>query len=499
VSDLAALLDRPAVHAPERPALIIDDGTVWSYQELRDVTDRWAAALAAAGVGPGDRVALADRAGVRSTAVTLAAVHLGAATAQLNPQLTRTELAHLVEVSRCASVAVASDDAAPALSAALGPGAEVLNDLPAVDSRPVLSPPRDGGGSRDALVLFTSGTTGLPKAVPVTGDALMARMSAYRLPFAADRPPNTSIMCVPSFHIGGMLGLLLNLFGGDTTVVQPRFDAGRWLALVEEHRVASAFLVPAMLARVLDHPDLDGTDLSSLRTIGYGAAAAPVGLVRRAMEALPDVGFANVFGQTETLGAYTTLLPADHHDPQRIGSVGRPLPGVEVRVVDPVTGGDLGNDAVGELWVRSTQNVVAVDGTDGWYATGDLARRDGDGYLYPVGRLSETINRGGEKFAPAEVADALRTHPAVADVAVAGVPDDEMGQRVGVLAVPAVDAAGTLTLRDLRDHCRSTLAPFKLPEVLVVVDALPVNDLGKLPRQAVTALIVEHAERGDTR
>jgi long-chain acyl-CoA synthetase len=280
-----------------------------------------------------------------------------------------------------------------------------------------------------------------------------------------------------------MLGLLLALYGGDTTVVLPRFDAGRWLELVEQHRVASAFLVPTMLARILDHPQASTADLSSLRSVSYGAAAAPVALVRRAMETWPHVGFANTFGQTETLGGYTSLTPDDHRDPSRIGSVGKALPGVEVRVVDPATGADLPDGDVGELWVRSAQNVV-----EGWLHTGDLARREPDGYIYPSGRMSETINRGGEKFAPSEIADAVRTHPAVADVVVAGVADEEMGERVGV-AIVARPGASAPGLEELREWCRGRLAPFKLPERLVVVDVLPYNELGKLPRRAVAALI----------
>ena len=495
MADLSGLLGAPARDDPDRPALVMDDGTVHSYGALDGLARSWAATLAGAGVGGGDVVTLADRSGARGTAVTVAASMLGAATAQVNPLLTGSELVQLVRVAGCGPVAVAGSDAAAALTGALGPAGRVLGD------------PRGGGdpaggtvpvpalaGDRDVLVLFTSGTTGLPKAVPVTNDALMARMGAYRTPFDRARAPGVSLMCVPSFHIGGMLGLLLNLYGGDTTVVMPRFDAGRWLALVQEHRVASAFLVPAMLARVLDHPELASTDVSSLRTIGYGAAAAPVDLVRRAMERFPDVGFANVFGQTETLGAYATLAPADHHDPRRIGSVGRPLPGVEVRVVDPVSGDGVAPDEVGELQVRTAQTVTSAEQSDGWFATGDLARQDRDGYLYPVGRLSETINRGGEKFSPVEVAGALRTHRAVAEVAVAGIPDAEMGERVGAAVVVAAGAAAP-TLADLRAHCRATLAPFKLPEVLAVVDELPVNDLGKLPRRAVRALIVDRASR----
>ncbi len=257
---------------------------------------------------------------------------------------------------------------------------------------------------------------------------------------------------MPSFHVGGMLGLLVSLYSGETTVIQPRFDAGGWLSLVATQRVNSAFLVPTMLARILDHPDLDTTDVSSLHAVAYGAAAAPVELVRRAMAQWPDVAFANVFGQTETLGAYTTLSAADHHDPARAGSVGRPLPGVEVRVVDPDTGGDLGADGVGELWVRSPQNLATGTDAEGWLHTGDLARQDADGYLFPIGRRSDGINRGGEKFTPNEVAEILRQHPAVGDVVVVGLPDPEMGERVGVAVVVAA-GRDEPTLDELRQWC----------------------------------------------
>jgi acyl-CoA synthetase (AMP-forming)/AMP-acid ligase II len=344
--------------------------------------------------------------------------------------------------------------------------------------------PANDVDERDGLVLFTSGTTGLPKAIGITQGRLSARITGVATPFRHDVPPTVSMMTVPFFHVGGAIGVLGNLYAGNTYVVQDRFDAGEWLRLVQEHRVTSTFMVPTMLQRILDHPDFGSTDLTSLSAIAYGAAAAPITLMRRAMAALPHVGFANVFGQTETLGAYTTLVPDDHRDPARVGSVGRPLPGVEIRVVDPDTGADVEPGAVGELWVNTSQNV-----TDGWLQTGDLARQDADGYIYPTGRLKDTINRGGEKFGPIEVEEAIRTHPAVSDVAVAGVADDEMGQRVGA----AVVASSPLTLDELRSHCRNHIAYFKLPERLRVVDAIPYSDTGKVNRSRLAALIADEA------
>ena len=493
MTNIAAVLDRPAELMADRPALILDDGSVCTYGQLRDQTRRWAATLAARGIGPGQTVALADWGGVRSTAVTLAAAGLGAASAQMNPLLTSTELAQLVAVSGGATVAVADRDATAAMTAALGPGGVVLAepDADPADTDQGWS----AGRARDALILFTSGTTGLPKPVGVSHDALLARMSAYRRPFDPDRRAGVSLMCVPSFHVGGMLGLLVSLYSGETTVIQPRFDAGVWLSLVAGQRVNSAFLVPTMLARILRSPRPGHHRRLQPASRGLRGRGRPGELVHRAMAQWPEVAFANVFGQTETLGAYTTLSADDHHDPARAGSVGRPLPGVEVRVVDPVTGQDVASNEVGELWVRSPQNVAAGSDAAGWLQTGDLARQDADGYLFPLGRRSDGINRGGEKFTPHEVAEVLRQHPAVGELVVVGMPDPEMGERVGV-AVVVADGHDAPTLDELRQWCTGRLAPFKRPEVLAVVDVLPSNELGKLPRAMAVDLIRQASPGG---
>ncbi|MBX9640093.1 MAG: fatty acid--CoA ligase family protein, partial [Mycobacteriaceae bacterium] len=401
--------------------------------------------------------------------------------ALMNPALTAAELRALVANAGCCAVAVAGDAVADrlpgsvtALTAAelLGPGTP--------------GPPDTAGDDEDrpAMVLFTSGTTGLPKTVDIGARQLAARLSRTSQPFSPDRPPTPVMMCVPYFHVGGSLGLLASLYSGNTLVVQQRFDAGEWLRLVSRHRVTGMFLVPTMLHRILDHPDFAATDLSSLAAVTYGAAAAPAALVRRALAALPKVAFSNVFGQTETLGTYANLTPEDHHDPARAGSVGRPLPGVEVRVVDPVTGADVEPGAVGELWVNSPVNTVA-----GWLRTGDLGRVDADGYIFLSGRLRDTINRGGEKFGPIEVEEALRSHPAVSDVAVAGVSDDELGQRVGA----AVVTRAPVKLEELRTHCRGLIAYFKLPERLAVVDDIPYNATGKVDRRRLAELITERS------
>jgi acyl-CoA synthetase (AMP-forming)/AMP-acid ligase II len=480
--NIGTITDAAAIGDPDRVALIISKDTI-GYGQLAAAVQRCAAGLTANGVAAGSRVAVVDGGSLLSIASVLAAPRIGAAAALMNPALTTPELRALMQNAGCADVAVAGDAYAARLQEAgasrVLTAADLLSDspIPAAKTAAEID-------DRDAVVLFTSGTTGLPKAVGITTRQLSARIRGMGQAFRADSRPTVAMMCVPFFHVGGSLGMLASLYSGNTSVVQERFDAAEWLRLVPEHRVRMAFLVPTMLQRILDHRDFTNTDLTSLIAIAYGAAAAPVPLVRRAMAALPHVAFANVFGQTETLGAYTSLLPEDHRDPNRVGSVGKPLPGVEVRVVDPDTGADVEAGVVGELWVNTSQNV-----TEGWLHTGDLARRDTDGYIYPSGRLSDTINRGGEKFGPIEVEEALRTHPAVSDVAVAGITDEEMGQRVGV----AVVARLPVTLDELRSHCRDRIAYFKQPERLMIVDHIPYSETGKVNRRRLAALIAENA------
>jgi acyl-CoA synthetase (AMP-forming)/AMP-acid ligase II len=475
--NIGTIIDAAAASAPGRTALIID-GRVISYAELAVAAENCAARLADKGLA-GERVAVADVGSLLSIATMLGAARIGAAAALMNPALTPPELHGLLKNAGCAPVGVAGEAYADRLvDAGLSTVLTAADLLGSAKATPVVEDVDD----RDALILFTSGTTGLPKSIAISQRQLSARITGITTSFRADAPPTVSMMSVPFFHVGGAIGVLGNLYAGNTYVLQPRFDAGEWLRLAQAHRVTATFLVPTMLQRILDHPDFGNTELSSLAAIAYGAAAAPVALIRRAMAAMPNVGFANVFGQTETLGAYTTLLPNDHRDPNRVGSVGRPLPGVEVRVVDPDTGLDVATGAAGELWVNTTAHVG-----EGWLHTGDLARQDADGYIYPSGRLKDTINRGGEKFGPIEVEDAIRSHPAVTDVAVAGITDDEMGQRVGA----AVVARSPLTLEELRSHCRELIAYFKLPERLKVVDHIPYNDTGKVNRRQLAALIAD--------
>jgi acyl-CoA synthetase (AMP-forming)/AMP-acid ligase II len=483
--NLAQVLDAPAAGCPTRAAIVLGDDT-WTYADLGRAVVAGTARLAAEGVRPRERVPVIAASSPLTLVAILAAARLGAAGAALNPQLTADELGQLAKLAGLAGVGITDGRHGDILRTALGAPGTVLTDTDLLGQAAGSAPEPVGDPDDEALVLFTSGTTGLPKAVPMSHGTLTGRIRSWCGPFDPQAPTTVRLMCVPMFHVGGLLGLLMSLYSGHTTVIQPRFDAGEWLRIVERYRVDAVFVVPTMLRRIIDHADFAGSDLGSLRSIAYGAAPAPPDLVARATDAMPHVAFSNVFGQTETLGAYTALSPDDHLDPVRRASVGRVLPGTEIRLVDPNSGENVPEGQPGEIWVPSAQNV-----TSGWLRTGDLARVDADGYVFPVGRLSDTINRGGEKLGPIEVETVLRAHPAVADAAVAALPDADLGERVGA----AVVASGTVTPDELRAYCGQHLARFKVPDTVVLVDRLPYDDLGKVRRRAVTALIAGSAER----
>lgn len=459
---------------PDRTALVVD-GDALTFAGLETLTRRTAAALAATGVGPGDRVALLDRGSALAVATIFAAARLGAATAQMNAHLTEGELRQLAGLAG-ARVGVAGGDVVDRLGAALDGPVLGAAAVAAVDGD--AAPPTVGDGDDTALVLFTSGTTGLPKPVAISHRSLDDRMAFYGRPIDPAAAPAVDLLSVPLFHIGGTLGMLVSLHQGKQLVILPRFEAGAWLDLVERHRVTQTFVVPTMLRRILDHPRFAAADLGSLRSLSYGAAAAPVDLVRRAVAALPGVDLSNTFGQTETLGAFAALTPEDHRRGDRLGSLGRPLPGIELRILDPVTGEPVPPGAPGEFVVRAGQNTTAA-----WLRTGDTGWEDAEGYLFLTGRLADTINRGGEKFGPVEVEEVLRTHPAVVDVGVVGVPDPDLGERVGAVVV----TDGTVSAAGLIGHASAYLAGYKVPELVVFVDELPVTALGKPDRPALRA------------
>lgn len=475
---LADLLGPALAVVPDRPAVVVQDEVV-SYADLDVLSDRVRASLLDAKMEPSQVAAIVDRGSVFGVAALVGVARAGAVSAQVNPGLTSGEMSSLFNLVN-ARAALTTNELRQEVAGAIDGPLITPSDLPSGRAGATVLD-QDGG---PALILFSSGTTGLPKPVEISNAVISDRLRYYGAPVDSE-VARVDMMTVPVFHIGGSLGLLITLYSGRTMVIMPEFRAAEWLRVAEKYRVRQTFVVPTMLRRILDDPAFPSTDLSALEDLSYGAAPATIDLIQRALEALPKVNFMNVFGQTETLGAYAALGPVDHRNRTHLDSVGQPFPGVEVRIVEVGTDRDVPDGEVGEVWVKAAQNV-----TGDWLPTGDLARRDADGYLYVRGRTKDTINRGGEKISPTEIEESLRDLPGVMDVAVAGLPDPDLGEKVGALIVAeGVDEAAVAR------HCEGRLARFKRPAAIVFCDHLPYNTFGKLPRRAVADAIQAAIQR----
>jgi long-chain acyl-CoA synthetase len=347
-----------------------------------------------------------------------------------------------------------------------------------------------------AIVLFTSGTTSLPKAVELTHNNLTSYITGS-VEFDSAEPSDAALICVPPYHIAGVSAALSNLYAGRKMVYLPTFDPEEWVRLINAEHVTTATVVPTMLDRIVTV--LEGADhaLPSLRNLAYGGSKVGLPLVRRALALLPDVGFVNAYGLTETSSTIAVLTPEDHRQAQaasdtavvkRLASVGQPVPGIEVQIRDE-NGTVLGPGQTGELFVRGDQvsgrytGIGSVLDADGWFPTKDIATLDEDGYLFIGGRSDDTIIRGGENIAPAELEDVLIEHAHVRDVAVVGVEDPQWGQAIVAVVVPA--AGIDPDPEELREHVRKSLRGSRTPDRVVFRDELPTNATGKVLRREI--------------
>jgi acyl-CoA synthetase (AMP-forming)/AMP-acid ligase II len=317
-----------------------------------------------------------------------------------------------------------------------------------------------------------------------------------------------ALLSAPLYHIAGATNIMTSLWSGRKLVLLAQFDANAWLETVQRERVTHAFVVPTMLKQIIDHEAFARFDLSSLQSLSYGGATMPFPVIRRAIESFPPTtGFVNAFGQTETTSTLTVLGPDDHRLAgtaeeveqrlKRLVSIGRPLPDVQVKVVDEA-GQELPRGEVGELWVltpRTMKGYAGQDGSvtspalDGWLPTRDMGWIDGEGYIFLAGRKDDMIIRGGENISPAEVEAVLYSHSGVEEVAVIGLPDVEWGQRVAAVIVSR--PGSTVDRTELADFCRQRLASFKKPEVFHFVDALPKNQMGKVLKKDLRAQLAD--------
>jgi acyl-CoA synthetase (AMP-forming)/AMP-acid ligase II len=355
--------------------------------------------------------------------------------------------------------------------------------------------PADGEGP--AVLLYTSGTTAAPKAAVLRHRHLTSYVIGT-VEFAGAGPDEAVLVSVPPYHVAGLANLLSNLYLGRRIVYLAQFDAAAWVAAVRGEGITNAMVVPTMLARVCDVLDADGAGLPSLRALSYGGARTPVTVLQRVMSLLPDVALTNAYGLTETSSTIAVLGPDDHRaardgDPvatARLSSAGRVLPTVEVEVRGGL-GELLPAGEPGEIWVRGEQVSGEYAGREaplddaGWFPTRDRGWLDADGYLFIEGRSDDTIIRGGENIAPAEIEEVLLQHPDIAQCAVVGVPDDEWGQRIAAVVVPRPGASPDAA--DVQAFARRSLRGSKTPEVVTFVESLPFTETGKLLRRVVRA------------
>jgi acyl-CoA synthetase (AMP-forming)/AMP-acid ligase II len=476
----------PAELMPDAPSLHDAAGSL-TYAELGARTADTAAGLRERGVGPG--MTVATMGGFTSDFVALfyATLAVGARIAPLNARMKADELRIVLE--RLAPDLLVVDDRYAEVAA---------EALAGIDAAPPILPagePRGAGEwplepaevdpEADAILLHTSGTTGVPKPVRLSHLGLMSTILRIANP-PDGTPRGATVLAAPNHHVAGLSGLLNSVFSGRRIELLPRFTAADWLDRVESSGADHAFVVPTMLHRILDDPAFDAGRLGSLRVLAYGAAPMPGRVIREALERFPaGCGFIGSYGQTETGGTVCVLGVEDHELARagdavglaRLSSIGKPLEGTELTIVDEA-GEPVGTDVDGEIAVR-------FDADEPWRATGDLGRIDADGYVFLSSRRDDLIIRGGENIDPAEVEAVLDSHPAVGEVAVVGLPDDEWGQIVAAFVVPRGDAEPEPA--DLIAHSKASLASYKAPSEVEIVTALPRTALGKVRRRDLVA------------
>ena len=354
-----------------------------------------------------------------------------------------------------------------------------------------------------AVLLFTSGTTGVPKAAVLRQKHLVSYILGS-VDFAAADEDETALVCVPPYHIAGIAAVLSSVYSGRRVVQLPNFTPDDWIDLARSERVTTAFLVPTMLARVIE--SLEGetsANMPHLQTLSYGGGKMPLSVLERAMHLFPDTDLTNAYGLTETSSTISILGPEEHReaaassDPgvhRRLVSVGTALPGVEIEIRDG-DGKLLAPNESGEIYVRGEQVSGEYEGMgtlvdeDGWFATRDRGSIDGDGYLFLEGRADDLIVRGGENMSPGEIEDVLLKHESVADVAVVGIADEQWGEAVVAVVVlkEGREASGEQLQEWVKDQMRSS----RVPRDILFWDELPYNPTGKLLRREIKAQLSE--------
>lgn len=490
---ISLLLEMAASSNPDRTAVVSGDARL-TTQQLSDLADGGAGVIAGSGA---KHVAYVGTGGAMLPVLIFAAARAGLPFTPLNYRLSADGIQALIE--RLPEPLVIVDeryrDMVGDASVRLMTTDEFL--AAARESEPAAEFPDPDSV---AIVLFTSGTTSQPKAVELSHNNLTSYVTGT-VEFESAAESDAALICVPPYHIAGVGAALSNLYAGRKMVYLPNFDAQEWVRLIKAENVTTATVVPTMLDRIVAALETDGHELPSLRNLAYGGSKVGLPLVRRALELLPGVGFVNAYGLTETSSTIAVLTPDDHRAAQaaetpqvarRLASVGQPVPGIEIEIRDE-DGNVLGPGETGELFVRGEQvsgrytGIGSVLDENGWFPTKDIAMVDDDGYLYIGGRSDDTIIRGGENIAPAELEEVLVEHPHVRDVAVVGVEDPQWGQAIVAVVVPRPGAEPDP--EDLREHVRKSLRGSRTPDRVVFRDELPTTPTGKVLRREIIEML----------
>ena len=479
-----------------------EEDRVYSYAELDELAAAAAAALLAAGLKKGDRIAWIGKNSDLYFTLFYGAARAGIVMAPVGWRLSPVEWAYVVNDTQAKMVFA-------------GPGFETLADqlagklegdpviVSAAEARAMIDAtpraPFEPSGTDDAVLqLYTSGTTGNPKGAVLSNRNLFAlrkHSSDLDLPYTKWEDDEAVLVAMPCAHIGGTGLGIMALAAGLPGIVLAEFNPEGVFDAVEQHGVTRFFMVPAALHMLLMHPRCASVDYSRLKYILYGAAPIPLELLRQCIKVF-GAQFIQAYGMTETTGTIS-MLPPEDHDPagnKRMRSAGKPLPGVEMKILG-ADGGELPVGEVGEVVTRSSNNMLGYwnlpDATtktmsgDGWIRTGDAGYMDEDGYLYIHDRMKDMIITGGENVYPAEVESAIFGHPAVQEVAVFGIPDEKWGETVKAVCVAKPGMA--IEEADIIAWARERIAPFKCPRSVDVIPALPRNASGKILRKDLRA------------
>ncbi|HEV8297273.1 MAG TPA: class I adenylate-forming enzyme family protein [Acidimicrobiales bacterium] len=502
--NLMMLLEMASSGFGDRVALGSRDGSGLTYQELFDRAGAAAAYFEGAGI---DRVSLVD---VSSPALPIAlfgAAWAGKPFAPLNYRLTADELRRLAaEVAP--TVTICDDHAQPKLWNVGGVQAVRRDEfLEEVAGAGVPAPEWSMDPDEIAILLYTSGTTGAPKAAVLRHKHLVSYILASVEFMGADEDEAT-LISVPPYHVAGMAAILSAVYAGRRIVQLPNFDAADWVNVAVREGITHAMVVPTMLARIVDHLEASGIGtIPTLRTISYGGGKMPQPVIEKALDLLPHTAFVNAYGLTETSSTICILGPEEHRAAQastepaarrRLTSVGKPLPSIELSIRDE-DGREVAPGNRGEIWVRGEQVSGEYLGrgsqvnTEGWFPTKDGGYVDDEGYLFLEGRVDDIIIRGGENISPGEIEEVLLAHPAVSEAAAIGIPSRQWGEAVAAVVVLS---SGTSTSAEvLRDWVTQHLRSSRAPEHIEFRSELPYNDMGKLLRRVLKS---ELAARGDT-